>query len=59
MPAKLHNIYIFNRRGACLFYKEWYRPRSTLSSNPDEDKKLMFGLLFSLKQLVQKLSPGT
>ena len=38
----VHAMYIFNRRGVCLFYKEWHRPRNTLAGNPDEDKKLMY-----------------
>ncbi len=53
----IHCLYIFNRRGACLYYREWHRPHSTLSDNPSEDRKLLFGLHFSLKKLVQKLSP--
>jgi hypothetical protein len=34
------------------------RPRqNALSDDPEEDRKLMFGLLFSLKLLCEKLSP--
>ncbi|KAF8018360.1 hypothetical protein BT93_H3293 [Corymbia citriodora subsp. variegata] len=40
-------MYMFNRNGVCLFYREWNRPLRTL--NPQQDHKLMFGLLFSLK----------
>ena len=54
----LRCLYIFTRRGACLFYHEWSRPRNALAGNPEEDQKLMYGLLFSLKQLVKNLSPG-
>ena len=35
------NFYCFNRKGNCLFYKEWMRPLNTLSDDPDEEKKLM------------------
>eukprot|EP01029_Cantina_marsupialis_P027673 TRINITY_DN773165_c0_g1_i1.p1 TRINITY_DN773165_c0_g1~~TRINITY_DN773165_c0_g1_i1.p1 ORF type:complete len:142 (+),score=15.01 TRINITY_DN773165_c0_g1_i1:34-459(+) len=52
------NLYIFDRKGFCLYYKEWNRPRSTLEENPEEDRKLMFGLIFSLKHLVKQISPG-
>lgn len=55
----LYTFYIFTRRGACLYYHEWNRPRNTLAGNPEEDRKLMYGLLFSLKQLVNNLSPTT
>ena len=51
------NFYAFNRKGRCLFYKEWNRPLNTLSDDPDEEKKLVFGMLFSLKDLSAKLSP--
>lgn len=54
----IYNLYIFSRTGTCLFYTEWYRPFSSLRDLPDEDRKLMFGLLFSLKQLMNKASPA-
>lgn len=54
----IHSLYVFSRRGTCLYYKEWNRPRSTLADTPSEDRKLMFGLYFSLKQLAQKMSPA-
>ena len=55
----IYNFYVFNRKGKCMYYYEWNRPQNTLSSeDPDEDRKLMFGMLFSLKQLCQKLSPS-
>lgn len=50
-----HMMYVFNRNGVCLFYKEWNRPLHTL--NPQQDHKLMFGLLFSLKSLTAKMDP--
>ena len=53
----IFNLYIFDRAGTCLYYTEWYRPLSTLKDLPDEDNKLMFGLLFSLKQLMNKANP--
>jgi hypothetical protein len=55
----IYNIYIFNRRGKCLYYKEYSRPFNSLkdSDDPDEDKRLVFGMLFSLKDLAGKLSP--
>lgn len=46
---------IFNRQGVPLFYKEW--ARSSPSKDLKEEQKLMFGFLFSLKQLVGKMSP--
>ena len=54
----IHSLYIFSKRGTCLYYGEWNRPRSTLAEMPDEDRKLMFGLVFSLKQLMNKMNPN-
>ena len=53
----IYNLYIFDRAGTCIYYTEWHRPVSTLKDLPDEDRKLMFGLLFSLKQLMNKANP--
>jgi len=46
-----HMLYVFNRNGICLLYREWNRPFHTLNH------KLMFGLLFSLKSLTAKMDP--
>ena len=54
----IHSLYIYSRNGSCLYYAEWYRPRNTLADAPGEDAKLMFGLLFSLKLLVNKMTPA-
>lgn len=53
----LYNFYIYNKKGKCLFYKEWNRPLNTFIDDPEEEKKLMFGMLFSLKDLAKKISP--
>ncbi|KAF3328668.1 trafficking protein particle complex subunit 1-like protein [Carex littledalei] len=48
-------LYIFNRAGICLLYREWNRPLRTL--DPQQDHKLMFGLLFSLRSFTAKIDP--
>ena len=53
--AMIYSFYIYNRDGVCLYYREWSRPKKV--SNLMQDQKLMFGFLFSLKQLVLKMSP--
>eukprot|EP01035_Chromulina_nebulosa_P018421 gene18421-24125_t len=53
----IYNFYIYNGKGKCLYYKQWNRPLNTLADDPDEDKKLMYGMLFSLKDLASKLAP--
>ena len=56
----IYNLYVYNRRGKCLYYREWYRPLNTLSDDPDEERKLMFGMVFALKELTSQMSsvPG-
>lgn len=53
----LFNFYIFSCTGKCLYYKEWNRPQNTME-DPEEERKLVFGMLFSLKDLASKLSPS-
>lgn len=48
-------LYVFNRGGVCLLYREWNRPLRTLDAN--QDQKLMFGLLFSLRSFTAKMDP--
>ena len=43
----VHDLYIFDRQGACLYYAEWARPHKSLKEA--DDRKMMFGLFFSLK----------
>ncbi|KAG5192933.1 Sybindin-like protein [Tribonema minus] len=54
----IFNFYIFNRNGKCLFYKEWNRPQNTLQHDDGEEKRLMFGMLYSLQELVGKMGGG-
>jgi len=49
----VYTMQIFDRHGQPLYYCEWSRP---VGASKDEHK-LMFGFLFSLKQLVGKMSP--
>ena len=35
----IFNFYIYDRRGKCLYYKEWNRPLNTLADDPQEEKK--------------------
>ena len=53
--VQLYTLQIYSRQGDPLFYREWSRPREV--KNMREEHKLMFGFLFSLKQLVGKMTP--
>ncbi|UJR22049.1 hypothetical protein I4U23_025117 [Adineta vaga] len=52
----VYNLYIFNRTGQCLFYREWLRRKQT-NMTQEEEFKLMNGFLYSVKSFVQRLSP--
>lgn len=54
----IHSLYVYSKTGSCLCYREYYRPRNPLRDlPPEEDQKLVFGLLFSLKLLVNRMAP--
>jgi hypothetical protein len=53
----IFSIYIYTRSGACLYHEKYQVGKTINYSDPEEEKRLLFGLIFSLKEFVQKVSP--
>lgn len=51
----VYDFYIFGRNCECLYYKEWVRQKQAGISR-DEEVKLMYGMIYSLKSLLSRLS---
>lgn len=47
---------MYDRLGTCLYYGEWNRTK-TSDLPKDEEFKLMYGMLFSMKSFIARMSP--
>uniref|UniRef100_A0AC35THT2 Trafficking protein particle complex subunit n=1 Tax=Rhabditophanes sp. KR3021 TaxID=114890 RepID=A0AC35THT2_9BILA len=50
----IYNFYLYNNFGKCIYYKDFQRCRPS-SMDPEEEFKLMFGMIFSLNSFSNKL----
>uniref|UniRef100_A0A0K8TSY6 Trafficking protein particle complex subunit n=1 Tax=Tabanus bromius TaxID=304241 RepID=A0A0K8TSY6_TABBR len=52
----IYNMYVFDKYGTLLYYGEWNRLRKS-GITEQEEAKLMYGMLYSIKSFVCKISP--
>ena len=55
----IYNIYIFNKNGTCLYYNAWNAKKTHNSLSQDEEFKLMYGMIFSIKSFISRMSEKT
>jgi len=51
----IYSLYIYNRLGECVYFKDWTKKRAP--TNPEEAFKLLYGLIFTMKAFISKISP--
>eukprot|EP00457_Paulinella_chromatophora_P023348 gb/GEZN01026726.1/.p1 GENE.gb/GEZN01026726.1/~~gb/GEZN01026726.1/.p1 ORF type:complete len:144 (+),score=10.96 gb/GEZN01026726.1/:77-508(+) len=52
----IYKLFIFDRHGTCLFYRAWFQKPQNAKA-VEQEKKLLFGLMYSVKDFVNKMSP--
>ncbi|GAX24080.1 hypothetical protein FisN_9Hu331 [Fistulifera solaris] len=54
----IHSIHVFDRKGKTLFTKRYAEEDAPDEEFAAEQRKLVFGMLFSLKEIASSLSPA-
>ena len=57
LKMTVYNLYIFNRDGNCIYYKEWNRTKQSGLSQEQEFQQ-MFGFIIEMKSFINKMAPG-
>ena len=54
----IYNLYIWTKKGKCIYYQAWHRQTSPKDSI-EQEQSLMYGFLIAIKSFVDKTSPST
>lgn len=58
----IYSLWLFDRHCECIYTRHWNRGQreqaKESAENDDDDAKLLFGVVFSLRNMVQKLDPS-
>lgn len=58
----MYSLYVYNRRGVCLFLKEWQKDNKRVADDADYDaekSRLVYGMLYSLEDCVRRMEPSS
>lgn len=53
----IYNIYVWTKKGKCIYYQAWNRQTSPKDSI-EQEQSLMYGFLIAIKSFVDKTSPS-
>ena len=52
--SPLYSLFIFNKSGVCMYHHDYLRGKP----EDEDEQKLLFGMLFSMRRFVQRTSPA-
>lgn len=52
----IYSFFVYARAGKCIYYEEWNRNEPMDPAKTAADQRLMYGMLYSLRQFCAKMS---
>jgi len=54
----VYNAYVYDRLGACQSYVEWQRSHNSMPHDSAEERRLVYGALYSVRAMTSSFSPA-